>query len=1139
MDELTKRTSSRKWRAGIRSALFSLLMLCMVFPAFARSGNVTINVSGAPLQTVLKKIEQQTDYRFFYTKDAVDVNSKVNLNVKDEPLTSVLDKLFDSRKISYQIDKKQIVLTKVAGVTTKSGKSPEKKKGEIVKVSGYVYDAAHEPLIGVTVMDKVSKKGVATDIEGKYEIEVPLGSNLSYTYVGYDPVSKKISGEGSLDVTMKESSNVLNEVVVTGYGATTRKNLTTSITTVKTDGIQKAASSNVNSMLLGRAAGVQANVSSPQPGGGINISIRGGGNPIYVVDGVVMPNGSLEGGTGDIALPGSINRSGLQGLNPSDIESMEILKDAAAAIYGIGAADGVILITTKKGKMGKPSITYEGSYSWQKPEKYFKLLHGNEYMNVVNVFSKENYLYNHNQYPYGNTAYDGKWQPLFSQQQIANAIDTDWRSMILRTGAITNHNLAINGGTEWVKYYLGLNYYKEDATVKNSDMERFSLRTNIQTKLTNFMRFTTVVNLNKNNYTNSTNGDAVGNMGDQCAGSLYAAETYPTYLPVMNENGEYTQFNRTPNPVSSLLISDKSEQSAYYVNFALDIDIIKDMLSVRGVYGYNHETSSRDSYIPSNVYFSLQKKSRGNIESSSRSNGTLEAFVNFQKRFGEIVDFSAMLGMGLYRSHGKGQYISYENAIDKLNSESVQKADGPFFPGSYKWGDEKRSQFGRVTGDFLNRYVIQASIRRDGTDKFFPGKKYSWFPSVSLAWKIQNEAFMRDITWINMLKLRASYGETGSDNLGSTLYGVIGTTRENVMFNNNSTSYIPFVLQGANYPDVSWQKTVMKNIGLDFSVLNDRLSGTIDVFRNDVTRMLGYSPTEILGMHGTRPINGAHFKRYGVDLSLNSTNIQTKDFTWTTVLTLSHYKAKWLERMPNQDFAQYAMREGEPMNVMYYYKTDGLININRDNIPDSQRSLGANACQPGVPIIVDKNNDGKIDIDDIYMDDMLPKVYYGLGNSFKYKGFDLELFFYGNLGVRKFNQSYGKVNLEGTFEAGNMSQDVFHVWNSQTNSGNAKFPGVASRYLTLPGNCGTDIGYENASFLRVRNITLGYTFGPEFFKWTKGYVKNIRLYVDFQNPFTITRFKDSDPEINMSGVGLNGGQFPSNRAYTMGIKLQF
>lgn len=1114
-------------------------MLCSGSYASANDKSVTIDVTREKMGDVLNAIGKQTGYRFFYSTDLLDDCGPVTFKAEKKPLEKVLDELLPAYGLSYKINKKQIVLSKEAKVS-----APVPKNGKKVKITGAVIDSEGEPLIGATVLSNMDSKGVSTNIDGDYSIEVPIGSELTFSYIGCEPVKVRVKSEGPIDVTLAQSSNLLEEVVVMGYGSTTRKNLTTSIATVKTEDIQKGAVSNVNSLLLGRAAGVQATVSSPQPGGGINISVRGGGNPVYVIDGIVVPNSSMEPGSGSVALPTSVNRSGLQGLNPNDIESIEVLKDASAAIYGIGAADGVILITTKKGKEGKPTMTYDGSVSWMTHYKYTELLGGPELMNMVNLFSKENYLYDRNQYPYGNVAYDGKWVPIFTEDQIRNSPDYNWLDDEFRTGFINNQNVTINGGSERIKYYLGLNYYKEDATVRNSNMERFALRTNVQTKLTNFMKFTTVVNVNQNKYRNSTNGGDQGNLQNQGAGALFAAQTYPSYLTPFDENGNYTQFVNVPNPLALRTIDDDTRTSAWYANFSVDIDIIKDMLSFRGVYGANQETSERDSYIPSDVYFGLQRKSRGNVGYGKRLNTTLEGFLNFQHKFGNIVDLSAMIGMGRYIDKGNGFNVSYENANNKLNSESIEKAEGPFYPSSYKYENEKRSQFARVSGDFLNRYVIQASIRRDGTDKFFPGKKYSWFPSVSLAWKIHDEAFMRDIEWINMLKLRGSYGETGSDNLGTTLYGTVNTTREDVKFNGNSTTYIPFILVGANYDDVTWQKTTMKNIGLDFSILNDRLSGSIDLFRNDITHLLGTAPTELLGMHAQRPINGGHFRREGIDVNLNSTNIITRDFKWTTSLTLSHYNAVWVERMPNYDYQVYQKRKNEPVNYTYFYNVLGFVNADRSNVTDTQRSLGPEACMPGFPIVEDTNRDGVITDEDIQTYNTTPRLYYGMGNTFTWKGFDLDIFFYGQLGVKKWNTAYQYAvigdNFPRTLSSHNVPVYIYEAWNSQTNSGDgAKFAGISSTKVNLPGNVGTNQTLENASYLRLRNITLGYTLPSKAMGVFRGYINTIRVYVDFQNPFTITKYKGIDPEINTSSGSLAGGQFPQQRAYTCGLKIIF
>lgn len=796
MDRYIRMINARKELSRIILLLWlsltALSSQAAVSGSYVNSKTFTVEMTDTPLKEVLDYIEHNSKYIFFYTSGSIDIERKVNVRVSSEPVTSMLDQIFKDTGVKYDIDGYQIALKKSDGADVKPVK-PAKRR-----VTGKVVDAStDEPLIGAPVIFDKKVAGAVTDIDGLFSIDMPAGAQLYISYVGYQSASVKPGDKDEVIVRLIPDNNFLDEVVVVGYGTTTRKNLTTSISTVKTDKISKAANSSVSSMLLGRAAGLQATVSSTQPGGDINISIRGGGNPIYVVDGVIMPNSSLEAGSGETGLPDNVKRSALAGLNPGDIESIEILKDASAAIYGIGAADGVVLITTKKGAEGKPTITYDGSYSIQKRYNYgLNRLNSFEYMNLVNVFDKEKYLFNNNQYPYGNLAYDGKWTPVFSQSQIDNATDTDWQDYVLKTGHINNHSLTISGGTQKLKYYLGVNYFNEDGIIRNAGMERYSLRTNVSAQLFPFLKLSTIVNLNRNKYENGLVGGDTGNQGNSASGSLYSALHYPAYLAVYDKNGEYTIFGRVPNPVATLDIIDESRQSSYYANFAMDIDIISQMLSVRLVYGINHETGRRTSYIPKDVYFGLVKKSRGSLGYVERQYETMEGMVNFNHNFWHALDLNAVVGMGRYVDKGNGMTVSYQNANDMIQDTNLGAADGPFIPSSYKYENEKRSQFARVSFILFDKYVLGGTVRRDGTDKFFDNKKYSWFPSVSGAWKVSQEKFLRDLTWLNLLKVRASYGVTGSDNLGTSLYGTVGVSREDIKFSNGSVTYVPFVLLG-------------------------------------------------------------------------------------------------------------------------------------------------------------------------------------------------------------------------------------------------------------------------------------------------------------------------------------------------------
>lgn len=1007
---------------------------------------------------------------------------------------------------------------------------------------GKVVDENGESIIGASIVVKNdSKKGTITDMDGNFSLpEVANGMVLEITYIGYQPQTIKYNGK-ALDVTLLEDKQVLNEVIVTGYGAVQRKNLTTAISKVKGDDVIKTGTTNMGQMLLGRAAGLQATMSSAQPGGGIDMNIRGGGQPLYVVDGVVMPTGSLEGGSGGsmTVVPSNVNRAGLADINPEDIESIEVLKDASAAIYGVNAANGVILITTKKGKQGKMKVSYDGSLSLVTNYKYLEGISGQDYMKYVNAFHKDLYLYNHQMAPYGPNAYDGGSTDPFTAEEIANAQTTDWTDEVLRNGSISSHNITLQGGTEKLSYYLSGNYYNQVGTVKKSDYERFILRANVGAQLTKWLKLTTTINYNKMSNGNGMVGGSSKGRGGQGNGSLASALAFPSYASIYDEDGNYNTLGRLfNNPYALNTISDRSNQYGFYANFAFDINIIPEMLSARLLYGYNKEHQKREVFIPSDVYYDMLFLARGSVETSERDNTTMEATLSFDHRFfQDKLSVNAVVGMGRYLNHNSGLGVAYNEINDAIGNDNIGAASGKIVPSSWRGAAEKRSQFGRASIDFLDRYVLSGTLRRDGTDKFFPNKKYAWFPSASVAWKIYNEPFMRDINWINMLKLRASYGVTGNDNLGSSLYGAY-TAFIDVKFDQNKTSYTPYKLSSADYPNVTWEKTIMKNIGLDYSVLNDRINGSIDFFWNDITNMLGTAVSEGLTMFGSYPINGGHIRRYGWDATLNTVNVKTKDFQWNSVLTLSHYNSVWKERFPNYDYLDFQVRDDEPVAARYFYRTDGIINSDKSNMPASQPE---GYQQPGCPIIKDINGDGEITVDDVEMANEIPNLYWGFGNTFMWKGFDLNFFIYSQLGLNKYNYAYGWASHPTTRESTSPAALVADAFCTTLNP-NGTLPGIAYDYANtaLPGGAGTDLHWENASFLRVRNITLGYTFKQKTLGALKNYLSSLRIYVDAQNPFTFTSFKYFDPEVRTGGSYKGDkAEYPMTRTFSVGLKVQF
>ena len=1015
------------------------------------------------------------------------------------------------------------------------------QSGEIT-ITGKIIDDIGDELPGATVTVKGTSIGNITDLEGAYVIKAPSRESiLVFSYMGMKTQEIQVGNNTIINVTLESDVSLLDEIIVVGYGTVSKKNLTTAISKISVDDVSNAANSNMSQMLLGRAAGLQATVASAQPGGNVNISIRGAtGAPLYVVDGVVIPAEALQSSNGGLVTPNSVNRSGLAGLNPEDIESVEVLKDASASIYGIGASNGVILITTKKGKEGAMNINYQGSVSSVRNYDYPTSLNAQQYMNYVNIFTKERYLYDLNMVPYGDTPYDNGWIPSFSEQEIANARTTNWRDEIMQNGQITNHTLNISGGSNNLNYYVSGNYFDQEGSVKNSAMQRFSLRSAVSVNLLSFIKLSTNINLNYNKYNNSSVGGTTNGRGEEASGSLTAALMYPPHLPIYDGNGNYTAFLTVPNPVGMNEIEDKTNSYGTFLNFTGDFTIIKNMLTARLLYGNNMESARRSMYIPSNIYFDQKYMSRGNLGESRGINQTMQGLLMFNKSFFDIIDADVAIAMEKTINESNSMTTSYDGQHDAIRNDNISAATGVVTAYSGRAKDEKRAQLVRASFDILDKYVVSTTLRRDGTDKFFPDKKYSFFPSVSAAWKISNESFLKNIKWLNLLKVRGSYGTTGSDNLRARLYGTFGPDPHIVIFDGNSSKYTAIVSNGLDYPDVTWEKTIMKNVGLDFYLFRDRVSGSFDLFRNDIVDRLGSANTDPLSTYATRPINGSQHRRQGWDATINTKNIVQKDFTWSSVMTFTKYNSQWIKQMPNYIYNNYEKRGVVTTSSRYYYKTAGMINTDKSNMPESQKSLPAGAQKPGYPIIVDKNGDGEINKDDIYMDDLVPDIYMGFGNTFTYKGFDLDVFMYTQLGVEKNNYALDwAIPTNFSNQSSNANTYTDRIWNSQTNP-NGSLPGMAYSLasVTLPEGVGTDIRYQDASFLRVRNITLGYNIKSNQLGLAGKVISNARVYIDAQNPLTFTKFEGFDPEVNTGGDYKGGkAEYPQTRTFSIGLKL--
>jgi len=1106
--------------------LITLGVLQIYANGFSQKAEITLNLKNAPMSQVFQEIEKQSEVRFLYINEAIQ-DKLVTLKVEKSNITDVLNKILPDADMKYTLMENNLIVI-----------TPDTKTKQGITVKGNIKSGTdNEPLPGVNVVEKGTLNGTVSGADGSFSITVS-GPNavLVVSSVGFKTEEVAVDNRTSIEIILTENIETLQEVVVVGYGTVARQNLTTSIVKVKPDEVPSAANNTISQLLFGRAAGLNVVQQSNEPGGLINLSIRGRGNPLIVVDGVVYPVTALEPDNGKIELQG-VNRGGLSNLNPNDIESVEVLKDASASIYGVAAADGVILITTKKGKEGKMTVNYSGNHSWVKDMNYLEPLNAKDYMTYYNQMAKDKYLFDLRMVPFGTTPaiLSGFRVPYSDSLIAATGEGTDWLDEVLRTGSIDNHSLSLSGGTEKVTYFFSGNYFYQKGILLHSDLTRYTGRLNVAFKLNKFLTLSTSVNASRNYYTNSGAGQQAGGSGSEGYGMLQAAMAYDPNLPVRFPDGSYSQFQVIANPVSLADVKDNTLSSAILSNISLDIDIIPGILKGKLLYGNNYETASRDFYIPSTVYWGMQYKSRGTLSDEKRENQTVEGFLTFKKELFNGMNIDLMAGMGQYQTNYTRSGIEGDGMLDAVNTSNMATApNNSVFSG--KSIERTRSYFARSNFDLFDKYLLMFAIRYDGYDKFFPENKYAFFPSASLGWKLSSEPFLRNIDVINLLKLRASIGTTGRTYstiaIGRFESDMNGTRQVQASFNNGLTVY-PVYLQVANdQPDLEWEKTIMTNIGLDFSLFGSRLSGSVDLFKDDNPNLIyTNAPTPPLSAIQTYPVNSGHQVRKGYEISLNTINIKNKLIEWSMELNLSHYEHNWVERPPYEGLQSY-MKETDPVNAIYVYETNGIIQIG-ETPSDFQPSA---ARRPGCPKFVDQDGNDTLDNRDVVMYNGNPEFIVGFGNTLKIKNFDFGIFFYGQFGAYGWNNSYawaGATDFVNRVQNG--SQDIKNVWTTSNPDG--FLPGIAYNESTLGLSASVDTWLEKKDFLRCRNITLGYTFNMP---GIKRYVSNLRLYADIQNAFIITKYKGADPEINFPKPRVSAAApYPMTRTYSVGLNATF
>ncbi|MDR2498075.1 MAG: TonB-dependent receptor, partial [Tannerellaceae bacterium] len=1026
---------------------------------------------------------------------------------------------------------------------------------EVTVVKGTVTDeATGETIIGASVVQKGTSNGVITDMNGAFTLNVPRDAVLSVSYIGYATQDVAVMGQTSLTIRMREDSQALDEVVVVGYGVQKKRDLTGAVSTVKMNDSPVQTMSTISHALAGKAAGLRVTQSTAQPGAGATFRIRGAtsinasNDPLIIVDGFPVSR-SADPGSGNAYQSGTQDNV-LEMLNPNDIESIEVLKDASAtAIYGSRAGHGVIIITTKRGKVGTPQITYSGNVATQAIGEKYKIMDASEYMRVNNMWLLESWRRDYGQGVYADyvTAktpfvpwedYVKNPRRLYSDSEIANANanGTYWMDEITRTGVQQSHNVSVTGGTDKSKYLASLNYFDQKGVIKNSEAKRITASLNSDYEFSKYLKAGLSFNMSRNYYDNVP----LGMHENEYAGIIASAIVFEPTLPIRNPDGTFTEsviYNQTPNPVSLLDITDNTTKDRVIGQGYIQIEPVKDLL-LKGTLGFDRRSAKRKTYLPTSTRMGRIRNGVANQNQTDGMDYLMSLTANYSKTFGQH-SFTALAGYEFqtfsdeWFSAGSNNFPIDAFLYNKLGAGTNDKAVD-----SYAGSNSLASVFGRINYSFAGKYLLTATIRRDGASNFNPSYRWGHFPSVSVAWRFSDEAFMTGINYlISNGKLRAGYGETGNSSVGNRTQDFFGMG-EKYVFGNTGTIGMRIISLGN--PRITWETTSEWNFGIDLGFLDNRINLTAEYYDRVVSDLLVtnkrlpsyYEITSIAGNIGAT-------QGQGLELTLNTVNVKQKDLVWTSDITYYTYKDRWKERDPNWIPNIYQSID-DPIRAIFSQQSDGLLKPG-EPAPAWQKGLLPGQIKVKNLDLYYKEGDivteNVIDAHDIVMiGTQDPDFSFGFNNTVRYKAFDLNIYLYGETGRWRTASYYHNMitALAGEFNGGlkNRSKNSLNSWSMDNQTA------TVPNFLQSASYAG-DYYISQVWYVRCRNITLGYQIPVP-----KQIAKAARIYASVSNPFIFTNWTGLDPETDYntwdSGYENAGNySYPNVRTFSVGIDISF
>ncbi len=1023
-----------------------------------------------------------------------------------------------------------------------------------VTITGHVTSAdGGAPIPGASIVVDGTTNGTISDIDGNYSIDASPNDLLLFSFIGLKSQKIKIENQRIINVSLESDISDLEEVIVVGYGVQKKSVVTAAISSVSSEDLEKETPSRIENVLKGKISGVQITQNSGQPGSSSKVRVRGIGtvnnsDPLYIVDGMAVDGG-------------------IDYLNPSDIESVEVLKDAASgAIYGARAANGVILVTTKSGKKGKANISYDFSYGWQSPWAEKNILNATEYMTIMNEIALN----------------DGNATP-YTQDQILNAGEgTNWQKETFNYNApVQNHQVSLSGGTDATSYFVSFGYFNQEGIVggnfDRSNYERYSVRLNNTYNVFNEDRkllknFKVGVNAG---YTRTlSNGiEANSEFGSILGSALAFNPSIPVYATdpdavladhptaVANNDGRIFSippdgFQEIANPVAMLNAptNENNNSDKVVASFWGELEIIKD-LKFKTSYGVDLAFWGADGYLYPHFLASQGKDYTQSHVWSSMNRGynwQVENTLHYNKSLNEKHNFSVLLGQSskkyTVRKLAGDDYDLLEQDPDKavIDYATADRDDERVSGGTDGFSARTlASYFGRFDYNFDERYMLQLTVRRDGSSNFGPNHKWAVFPSLSVGWNITNESFLKNnAEWLSYLKLRASWGKNGNENIDAFSYTSLMDGTQNYYFGSGDSSSMQYGSSPARIanPDVKWEESEQIDIGFDARFLNHSLTLGFDYFKKQTNGMLMEQPIPSYVGKGAPIANAGDMENAGIEIELGYKNNIGK-LNYSITAQASYIKNKLIDMGNDSGEIIYESagtagigdfvkgQNGEVFPYFYGYKTNGLLQNQAE--ADAYNAKYAQNAMPGDVRFVDNNTDGIIDdLDRTKIGKGMPDWTYGLTIALDWKSFDFNAFFQGSTGNDIFDYS-----IRGDIPAMNRPSWILERWTGETTSN--KIPRVTSENPNSNWRS-SDLYIKDGSYLRLKNIQLGYTIPENILR--KDYIKRLRLFVAAENLFTFTSYDGFDPEIaadDYTNIGIDRGNYPQARTISVGANITF